>query len=92
MIRVMVEDDETLTTTHLRLSHQEWTTITGVELAARLWSNPTAREITLITDYLTKHRNTALGQHGVLACGWGPSGACGAPARAVSSNPRGNRT
>jgi hypothetical protein len=59
MICVTVEDDETMTTTHRLLSPQEWTTVSGIELAALLWPHPTPREITLVTEYLKKYRNNA---------------------------------
>jgi hypothetical protein len=66
MIRVEVEDDEAMTTTHRLLSPQEWVTVSGVELAALLWPNPTPSEITLVTEYLGKYRNHAR-QHDISA-------------------------
>jgi len=59
MICVTVQDEETMTTTHRLLSPQEWVTVSGVELAALLWPNPTPQEVALVTEYLRKHRNNA---------------------------------
>jgi hypothetical protein len=61
----VVEDDETMTTTHRLVSPQEWARISGVELAALLWPNPTPTETILITDFLDRHRNNAQQQHRV---------------------------
>jgi hypothetical protein len=58
-MRVTVEDDEAMTTVHRLLSPQEWATISGVELAALLWPDPTPDETTLVKDFLDRHRNNA---------------------------------
>ena len=56
---ITVTDEDTGSSVRRMISPEELGTLSGVELAALLWPDPTPDDIATINDFLTRDRNGA---------------------------------